>query len=78
MERLQALENPCFLSKFQKFQKHKKNHSTRTSELFWAKNRSKNTKYWRNKMIFKMGHLAKALVDEEPLAIAKWSVWVKN
>ena len=32
----------------------------------------KNTKYWRNKIILKIGHLAEAK------AYAKWTVWVKN
>ena len=32
----------------------------------------KNTQYWRNETIFKIGHLAKAI------AFAKWSAWVKN
>ena len=49
-------------------QKHAKNHSTRTAQLFLAKNGSKNTKYWRNETISKIGHLAKAI------AFAKWLV----
>ena len=32
----------------------------------------KNTKYWRNETILKIGHLANAI------AFGKWSVWVKN
>ena len=32
----------------------------------------KNTKYSTNENILKIGHLAKAI------ALAKWSVWVKN
>ena len=36
------------------------------------KTAAKNTKYWRNKTIFKIGHLAKAI------DFAKWSVWVEN
>ena len=32
----------------------------------------KNTKYWKKKTILKIGHLAKAI------ALAEWSVWVKN
>ena len=41
-------------------------------------NRSKNTKYWRNERILKMGHLAKAIGHAKSIAFAKWSVWVKN
>ena len=54
-------------------QKRAKNDSTSTLELFCAKNRcKKKTKYWRNKTIFKIGHLAKGI------DFAKWSVWVEN
>ena len=36
------------------------------------KTAGKNTKYWRNERILKIGHLAKAI------AFAKCSVWLKN
>ena len=38
----------------------------------------KNTKYCGNKTILKLGHLAKAIAHAKALALAKWSVWVKN
>ena len=38
----------------------------------------KNTKYWRNETISKIGHLAKAIAHAKSIAFAKWSVWVKN
>ena len=38
----------------------------------------KNTKYWRNETILKIGHLAKAIAHAKAIAFAKWSVWVKN
>ena len=38
----------------------------------------KNTKYWRNERILKMGHFAKAIGKAKSIAFAKWSVWVKN
>ena len=38
----------------------------------------KNTKYSRNETILKIGHLAKAIAHEKPIAFAKWSVSVKN
>ena len=38
----------------------------------------KNTKYWRNVTISKIGHLAKAIAHAKSIAFAKWSVWVKN
>ena len=39
---------------------------------FAQKTAQKNTKYWRNETILKIGHLAKAIV------FVKWSVWVKK
>ena len=36
------------------------------------KTAGKNTLYWRNKTILKIGHLAKAI------DVAKWTVWLKN
>ena len=38
----------------------------------------KNTKYWRNGTISKIGHLAKAIAHAKSIAFGKWSVWVKN
>ena len=38
----------------------------------------KNTKYWRNETVLKIGHLAKAIAHEKAIAFAKWSVWFKN
>ena len=38
----------------------------------------KNTKYWRNETILKIGHLAKAIAHAKAIAFANWSVWVKN
>ena len=38
----------------------------------------KNTKYWRNETILKIGHLAKAIAHAKAVAFAKCSVWVKN
>ena len=57
--------------------KHAKNSSTTALELICEKMGSKNTKYWRNKTILKMGHLAKAIAHAEAVVFAKWSVWVK-
>ena len=54
------------------FKKHVKIYSTNHSQLFSAKNRSKNTKYSRNETILKIGHHAKAI------AHAKSSLWLKN
>ena len=54
------------------------NHFTRTARLFCAKNGSKNNKYWRNKTILKIGHLAKDIAHAQAIAFAKWSVWVKT
>ena len=34
----------------------------------------KNTKYWRNETISKIGHLAKAIAHAKSIAFAKWSV----
>ena len=38
----------------------------------------RNTKYWRNERILKMGHFSKAIANAKSIAFAKWSVWVKN
>jgi len=42
----------------------------------------KNTKYWRNETILKIGYLAKAVAHAialaKVIAFAKWSVCVKN
>ena len=38
----------------------------------------KNTKYWRNETISKIGHLAKAIAHAKSIAFGKWSVMVKN
>ena len=38
----------------------------------------KNTHYWRNETILKIGHLAKAIAHAKAIAFAKWSVSVKN
>ena len=49
------------------------------NQSFSVKKRAqKNTKYWRNETILKIGHLAKATAHEKGIAIAKWSVWVTN
>ena len=62
-----------------KCQKHAKNRSKRTLELFCAKNRLKKTlNISRNGTILKIGDLAKAIAHAKAIAFAKWSVWVKN
>ena len=38
----------------------------------------KNTQYWRNETILKIGHLPKAIAHAKAIAFAKWSVSVKN
>ena len=38
----------------------------------------KNTQYWKNEKILKMGNLAKAIAHAKAIAFSKWSVWVKN
>ena len=38
----------------------------------------KNTKYSRNETSLKISHLAKAIAHAKAIALAKWSVWVKN
>ena len=38
----------------------------------------KNTQYWKNEKILKMGHLAKAIAYAKAIAFSKWSVSVKN
>jgi len=45
--------------------RHAKNDSTRTMELFCAKNRSKNTKYSRNETILKMDYSGKSISHEK-------------
>ena len=67
-----SMQNPHFGSKTKIPKKHVKIHSTNHLEVFCEKNRSKNTKYSRNKTILKIGHHAKAK------AHAKSSLWVKH
>ena len=56
-----------------KCQKHAKNPSTGTIELFCAKKHlKKNPKYSRNETILKTVHLAVAIAHEK--AFAKWSL----
>ena len=45
---------------------------------FVQKTARNNTKYLRNETILKIGHLAKAIAHAKAIALAKWSVWVKN
>ena len=71
------LQNSQFWSEIKiKKKKHAKNDSLITLELFMQSSVQKtaweNTKDSRNVTILKIGHRAK------PIALAKWSVWVKN
>ena len=62
-----------------KCQKHAKNHSTRSAELFCAKNASKKHQILEKKRtILKIDHLPKAIAHAKAIAFAKWSAWVKN
>ena len=56
--------------------------SISTLELFcakkcWKKKRKKQC-YSRNETILKIAYLPKAIPHALPLALAKWSIWVKN
>ena len=42
------------------------------------KSARKNTKYSRKETILKTGHIARALANAKAIALAKWSVSVKN
>ena len=55
-----------------KCQKHAKNHSTRTLQLFSAKHRSKKHQISRNETSFKMGHFAKTIAHAKAITFAKW------
>ena len=69
----------CSVSvKIKELQKHAKNYSTRTLQLFCAKTTGKNTNFGGNETILKIGHLAKAIAHAKAIALAKCSVWVKN
>ena len=46
--------------------------------LLCKKPLEKKPKYWRNKTILKIGHLAKGKAHPKPIAFAKWSISVKN
>ena len=73
MQRLQPMQNPHFGSKI-KIPKHM---SKSILEIIYScslqKTAPKNTKYSKNKTIFKIGHHAKAII-----AHAKSSLWLKN
>ena len=38
----------------------------------------KTPKYWRNETRLKIGHPTKAIAHTKAIALAKWSVWVRN
>ena len=72
-------------------QKHAKNHSTRTAQLFCAENGSKKHQILEKRDNFEnrpscqgyspckgYSHLAKAIAYANIIAFAKWSVWIKN
>ena len=66
------MQNLHFGSKIKIPKKHVNIHSTNHLQLFFAKNRSKKTKYSGNETILKVGHHAKAI------AHPKSSLCVKN
>ena len=75
MQRLYPWENGQFGSKVKIAKKMRKT----TLQVHWKCSMQetvrKNSQYWRNEMILKIGkndHHAKAI------AVAKWSGWVKN
>ena len=78
IRRLRPLQNRHIEPRFKIRKKHVKIHSTNHLELLCGKSRSvqandpKNTKYWSNETILKIGHL------EKPTAFSKSSPWVKN
>ena len=55
------MQNCRFGSKNKNSKKHAEIGSTTPLKEFFAKNRSKNTKYSRNETILKLGHFAKAI-----------------
>ena len=70
------MQNGQFGSKIEivknwKWQKRAKNNSTRTSELFCAKNREKNTKYSRIKTNLKISHLSKSYTPWKAYSLCK-------
>ena len=60
-----------------KMPKNAKNDSTRTSELFYAKNRSKKHQIFEKRDHFE-DHFAKAIAHAKAIAFAKLSLWAKN
>ena len=70
------MQNPHFGSKI----KILKDMSKSILQIIYSrslqKTASKNTKYWRNESIFKIGHHAKAIAHAK--AHAKSSLWLKN
>ena len=65
--------------KNQKCQKHAKDQSTSTLNLFCAKkSAAKKNKYSSNEITLKIGHLPKAIAQVKARAFPKWSVWVKK
>ena len=38
----------------------------------------KSTKYWRNELSLKIGHISKAIAHVKAIGFAKWSVWLTN
>ena len=66
------MQNPHFWSKTKIAKKMSKSIVQIIYSVSVKKTAPKNTKYWRNETILKIGHHAKAI------AHAKSSLWVKN
>ena len=58
--------------------RYEKRFFNNVAVVLCKKTARKSTKYSRNEIIFKIGHLAKAIAHAKAIALAKCSVWVKN
>ena len=78
MQSLKPLENGHFGSKIKNGKNMRKTMLQDYLSCSVEKTTRNKTKYWRNETILKMGHLAKAIAHAKSIALAKWSIWVKN
>ena len=72
MKRLQPLQKGQFGSKIQKATNMRKTIQVDHYSCSVQKTARKNTKYWRNGTILKIGYLSKTIAHARAIAFRKW------
>ena len=78
MQRLYPWQNPQFGSKIKNSKNMRKTILQERYSCSLQKTAQKKIKYSGNETILKISHLAKAIAHAKAIALAKYSVWVKN